>query len=215
MSSKKKKQATKVVEPVVEQPIDPTPTEDVPTIQLDEVLVEEKTDSQPVVETAPTVEPVAETASIIEAVVHEAEPEKSADVVPPPVVEHKTESMHTLPPKPKTLTLAYLQEECGVLMEIIELHSTLITELQETQARKRKPPISNGKVEILDTLTGRTFPSKNNAYQTMLKAGELNDLVKKGLFGDNPYKNSFGCYNLFRAFPGRFVGVKPEETNVL
>ncbi len=99
-------------------------------------------------------------------------------------------------------------------MEIIELHSTLITELQETQARKRKAPVSNGKIMIKDTLTGKIYPSKNNVYQSLLKAGELKELVDKGIFGDIPEKNSFGCYQLFRAFPGRFEEVKPEETNV-
>jgi hypothetical protein len=45
-----------------------------------------------------------------------------------------------------------------------------------------------------------------------LKAGELDALVEQGVFGSDPAKNSFGCYNLFRAYPGRFVEIKPEET---
>jgi hypothetical protein len=118
----------------------------------------------------------------------------------------------SLPPKPKTLTLAYIQEEFEVLMEIIELHSALITELQESQARKRKAPVSNGKIMIKDKQTGKIYPSKNNVYQSLLKAGDLNDLVNKGLFGDNPAKNSFGCYNLFRAWPNRFEEVHEEQS---
>ena len=31
----------------------------------------------------------------------------------------------------------------------------------------------------------------------------------------DPAKNSFGCYNLFRAYPNRFVEVKPEEIKCL
>jgi hypothetical protein len=191
----KKKPTTKKVEPVIEEQIDPEPAEELPLRQLEEPPVEQPAEPEPVVETEPTVEP-----------------EKSAEIEPQPVVaEQKTESMPTLPPKPKTLTLAYLQEEFGVLMEIIELHSTLITELQETQARKRKAPLSNGKIMIKDTLTGKVYPSKNATYQTLLKAGELKELVDKGILGDNPLKNSFGCYNLFRAYPNRFVEVKTEE----
>jgi len=60
----------------------------------------------------------------------------------------------------------------------------------ETPARQRKPPTSNGKVSILDTKTGKTYPSKNNAYQSLLKAGELEDLVKQGVFGSDPLRTA-------------------------
>ena len=53
--------------------------------------------------------------------------------------------------------------------------------------------------------------SKNNVYQSLLKAGELKDLIKQGVFGAVPVHKSFGCYKLFRAFPGRFVEVKPSD----
>ena len=92
-----------------------------------------------------------------------------------------------------------------------EEHTNLITQLQETLARKRKPPVSNGKVQILDKQTGEIYPSKNNAYQTLLKSGELKDLVDKGVFGDNPAKNTFGWYALVRELPDRFEEVKPTE----
>ena len=87
MSSKKKSTIKKAPVESIEQ-IDPTPTEDVPIIQLDEVPVEEK------------IEPV-----------QEAEPEKSAEVKPQPVVEYKIQSTHTLPPKPKTLTLGPISKK--------------------------------------------------------------------------------------------------------
>ena len=90
-------------------------------------------------------------------------------------------------------------------------HTREIAELQEAMARKRKPVASNGKVQILDKQTGETYPSKNNAYQTLLKSGELKDLVDKGVFGDNPTKNTFGWYALVRELPDRFEEVKPEE----
>ena len=54
----------------------------------------------------------------------------------------------------------------------------------------------NGKVQIRDKQTGTIYPSKNNAYQTLLKSGELKDLVDKGIFGDIPEKNTFGWYAL-------------------
>jgi len=112
------------------------------------------------------------------------EPDNQPKIVPQPVVEpapvvteHETESKPTLPPKPKTLNMAYLQEEFEVLLQIIELHSAWIVELQEAQDRKRKAPASNGKITIKDTLTGKIYPSKNNVYQSLLKAGELKELV--------------------------------------
>ena len=194
--TKKKKPITKVsVEPVTEeQIIDPEPVEDVPTIQI-EAPVEEKT------------EPV-----------QEAEPEKSAEVKPQPVVEVVVEPTPApspvQPSKPKPLTMSSLHAEIEELRKIVDQQGLLIKQLMETPIRQRKPPVSNGKVQIKDTLTGKVYPSKNNVYQTLLKAGELEDLVKQGVFGPIPEKNSFGCYNLFRAFPGRFIEIKPEEIKV-
>ena len=79
-------------------------------------------------------------------------------------------------------------------------------------ALKRKPT-ANGKVQIRDKQTGKIYKSKNNVYQTMLKAGELSDLVKAGIFGTIPEKNTFGVYALFRAYPDRFEEVRePEKT---
>ena len=190
--SKKKSTIKKVpVESVLEQPIDPSPPEEIPSIQLEEPV---QTEPEPVVETAPIVEPVPQ----------EAEPEKSAEVVPPPVVE-------PAPVKPKPLTMTSLHADLEALRQIVEQQAILIKQLMETPARQRKPPTSNGKVSIKDTLTGKIYPSKNNVYQTLLKAGELDDLVKQGVFGADPIHNSFGCYNLFRAYPGRFVEVKPSD----
>jgi len=205
MTKKKKPTNTVSAEPVVEeQIIDPTPPEE-PSIQLDEVLVEEK------------IEPV-----------QEAEPEKSAEVEPLPVIEVVAEPEPTVEPivetkpqavieptpapaKPKPLTLASLSGELSALKQVVDQQSLQIKQLMETPARQRKPPTSNGKVQIKDTLTGKIYPSKNNVYQSLLKAGELDDLVKQGVFGSDPAKNSFGCYNLFRAYPGRFVEVKPSD----
>ena len=206
MSSKKKKQANKVsAEPVVEQPIDPTPQDDVPTIQIEEVHetepepVEQSTEPEPVAETAPIVEPVAQ--------VKEAEPEKSADA------EHVelTPIPHI---KAKPITLVSLHAEVEALRTIVDQQVIQIKLLMAPPMRQRNPPLSNGKVQIQDTKTGKIYPSKNNVYQSLLKAGELEDLVKQGVFGSDPVKNSFGCYNLFRAYPNRFVEVKPEEIKV-
>ena len=163
--------------------------------------------------------------------VEEAEPEKSAEVEPQPVIEVVAEPAPTVelvvgvkpppvieptsasvpPAKPKPLTLISLHGELEELRKIIDGQAIIIKQLMETPTRQRKPPVSNGKVEILDSLTLRKFPSKNATYQTLLKAGELDDLVKQGVFGSDPSHNSFGCYNLFRAYPGRFVEVKPSN----
>jgi hypothetical protein len=185
--TKKKKPVTKVsAEPVTEeQIIDPEPVEDVPTIQI-EAPVEEKT------------EPV-----------QEAEPEKSAEVEPQPVIEPTP-----APVKPKPLTLVSLHAEVLQLQQVIDQQAILIKQLLEAPVRQRKPPLSNGKISILDTKTGKIYPSKNNAYQSLLKAGELDELVKQGVFGADPVHNSFGCYNLFRSYPNRFQEIKPEEIKV-
>jgi hypothetical protein len=45
----------------------------------------------------------------------------------------------------------------------------------------------------------------------MLKAGSLDDLVKLGTFGADPAHNTFGVYALFRAYPNRFIEIKPGE----
>jgi hypothetical protein len=205
MSSKKKKPTTQKVAPVeAEQLIDPEPVEEVPTIQIEEVHdtepepVEPPTEPEPVAEaeSQPIVEVVAEPAPTVEPIV---------EIKPPPT---------PAPVKPKPLTMTSLHGELEALRQVVEQQAILIKQLIETPARQRKPPTSNGKVQIKDTLTGKIYPSKNNVYQSLLKAGELDDLVKQGVFGSDPSKNSFGCYNLFRAYPNRFVEVKPEEIKV-
>jgi len=108
-------------------------------------------------------------------------------------------------------TIENLFEELQSLKQLAGEHTNLINQLQETLARKRKPPVSNGKVQILDKQTGEIYRSKNNAYQTLLKSGELKDLVDKGVFGDIPEKNTFGWYALVRELPDRFEEVKPVE----
>jgi hypothetical protein len=119
-----------------------------------------------------------------------------------------------LPPTPEpapTPTLEQLAQEIQSLKQQLSEHSTLITQLQETLARKRKPVASNGKVQIRDKETSTIYPSKNNAYQTLLKSGALKELVDKGVFGDVPEKNTFGWYTLVREWPDRFEEVPPEE----
>jgi len=116
-------------------------------------------------------------------------------------------------PKPeaaKPLTMAYLNSELQAVKQIVQEHGQQIAQLQEALARKRKP-VANGKVQIKDKQTGKVYPSKNNAYQTMLKAGELKELADKGIFGDNPAKNTFGWYALVREWPDRFQEIRSEQ----
>ena len=128
-----------------------------------------------------------------------------------PVEKPKAEAPKPEAPATPSPTLENLFEELQSLKQLAEEHTNLITQLQETLARKRKPPVSNGKVQILDKQTGQIYPSKNNAYQTLLKSGELKSLVDKGVFGDIPEKNTFGWYALVRELPDRFEEVKPTE----
>ena len=130
-----------------------------------------------------------------------------------PVEAHVEEAQPEEPtPDPaKPMTLADIQKVVEALATTVTEHTDQIGELQESASRKRKP-MRNGKVQIKDTKTGKTYPSKNNTYQSWLKAGELKDLVDKGVFGDDPAKNNFGWFALTRAMPGRFEEIQPEET---
>ena len=180
MSQKKSTIKKAPVESVVEQPIDPTPPEEFPSVQVEEVPVDQPAEHVAEVEPQPTVEVVVEP-------------------VPATV-------------KAKPLTMTSLHAEIEELRKSVEGQATLIKQLLEAPVRQRKPPTSNGKVQIKDTLTGKIYPSKNNVYQSLLKAGELDDLVKQGVFGSDPAKNSFGCYNLFRAWPNRFEEVHEGQS---
>ncbi|MFC2022938.1 hypothetical protein ACFLTL_02135 [Chloroflexota bacterium] len=123
--------------------------------------------------------------------------------------EPKPEVPSNSPTQP--LTLETMLTDLQSLQKLVLDHAQQIAQLQEALARKRKPPKSNGKVQIKDKQTGKVYPSKNNAYQSLLKAGELKQLVDKGSFGDIPEKNTFGWYVLVREWPDRFEEVKPEE----
>ena len=135
---------------------------------------------------------------------------KPPDPNPEPV-QQKPGPVPPQPEKPKPLTLTSLKEEIQSLKVMVDDHCFLMAELQEIIVRKRKPVASNGKVQIKDKQTGTVYPSKNNAYQSLLKSGALKALVDKGVFGDIPEKNTFGWYTLVREWPDRFEEVKPEE----
>lgn len=110
----------------------------------------------------------------------------------------------------ESLTLEGIQKELNILKELVSDHAQQIASMQDALTKKRKPT-SNGKIQILDKQTGEVYPSKNSAYQTLLKAGELNELVDKGIFGSDPEKNTFGWYALVRAWSDRFEEKKVEE----
>ena len=106
--------------------------------------------------------------------------------------------------------MASLKAEVDELHTLIQDLTTQMADVQSQLALKRKPT-ANSKIQIRDKQTGKIYKSKNNVYQTMLKAGELKDLVEKGIFGDVPEKNTFGVYALFRAYPDRFEEVHETE----
>ena len=112
---------------------------------------------------------------------------------------------------PKSLNMVYLYSELQAVKQIIQEHGQQIAGIQEALARKRKP-VANGKIQIKDKKIDKIYPSKNATYQSLLKAGELKELVDKGIFGDNPEKNTFGWYALVREWPDRFEEVKPEQS---
>jgi len=129
-------------------------------------------------------------------------PQEQAPSLETPLPQEPAPEPETPPTIPITLESLHY--------EIESLKST-IAELQEALARKRRPVASNGKVQILDKQTGAVYPSKNNAYQSLLKSGELKELVDKGVFGDVPEKNTFGWYVLAREWPERFEEVPQEK----
>ena len=133
----------------------------------------------------------------------ESQPQESASTEPEPAAPQ---------PQPEAVEpkLSDIKLILDALTATVLDHTRQIAELQEALARKRKP-VPNGKVQIKDKKTGKTYPSKNNAYQTLLKSGELKELVDKGVFGDIPTKNTFGWYALVRELPDRFEEVKPTE----
>ena len=139
--------------------------------------------------------------------------QEKGKVIPTP--EKGTPAMPVQPEssasKSKPLTMADLKREIDSLSQVLLEHTRQIAELQEVLARKRRP-VSNGTVQIKDKTTGKVYPSKNATYQSLLKAGELKELVDKGIFGSEPEKNTFGWYALNRAWPERFEEIKPENT---
>ena len=109
------------------------------------------------------------------------------------------------------ITLESLKKALDLLRQDFVALSMKVEETQAMVAKKRAPAANgNGKVQIKDTKTNIVYKSKNNVYQTLLRNNELTELISQGVFGADPKKNSFGWYALNRAFPGRFVEVKPD-----
>ena len=152
-------------------------------------------------------------AQIPEPVVEELKPESGVPEPKPqetpPQLEIPSDSVASTTIPAATLTPVLTLESLHRELESLKL---TVAELQATLARKRKPVAFNGKVQILDKQTGEIYPSKNNAYQTLLKSGGLKELVDKGIFGDIPKKNTFGWYTLVRELPDRFEEVTAEAT---
>jgi len=121
-------------------------------------------------------------------------------------------SVSTDKPEPKKpTTLDDLQKIVDNITKTILEHRQQIAELQEVVTRKRKPT-NNGKIQIKDKNTGKVYPSNNNCYQSLLKAGELKELVDKGVFGSDPTRNNFGWFALNRAWPDRFEEMRPDQS---
>ena len=206
MSTKKKKPTNTVpveTEPIIDQQQEPA--EEFPIRQVDELQPELETEPESI-QVEPELVVRAESTSVVETT-------PAVESVPATIeVATKPEPVQTTKPKP--LTMISLHNELEELRLVVDQQAILIKQLMETPVRQRKPPTSNGKVQIKDTLTGKIYPSKNNVYQSLLKAGELDDLVKQGVFGSDPAKNSFGCYNLFRAWPNRFEEIPDQEQSI-
>ena len=100
---------------------------------------------------------------------------KPTEAPPAPQEESITTAELTpeLTPEPEptpTPTIEQLYEEVQTLKHLALEHAQLIAHRQEALARERKPVQSNGKIQIHDKQTGQVYPSKNNAYQSLLKS---------------------------------------------
>ena len=134
-------------------------------------------------------------------------PTPETKVEPPAIIEPPAT---TPPSKPKPLTLVSLKTDVDALNKCLQLMDLKLEGFEAFLALKRKPT-ANGKVQIRDKQTGKIYKSKNNVYQTLLREGELKDLVEKNIFGASPEKNTFGVYALFRAYPDRFEEIREPE----
>jgi hypothetical protein len=163
MINKKRKPETKT-----KAAIEQTPEATLPVDTTSEPVQEEKA-TQPLEEVTATLAPVLTPTPVI--------------IVEPPVAAETP----ALPPKPKPLNMANLKVEVDELRALIQTLTTQMTDVESQLTLKRKPA-ANGKVQIKDTVTDKIYKSKNNFYQTRLKAGELKDLVEKGILGAVPTK---------------------------
>lgn len=137
---------------------------------------------------------------------------KSEPIQPSAIKHSELKTVFDLnkPPAPAP-TLEALNEDLKAIRKLITDHTLQINQIQEVLARKRKPVASTDKVQIKDKQTGTIYPSKNGAYQSLLKSGSLKEMVDKGVFGPNPEKNTFGWYALVREQPDRFEEVHTAQ----
>jgi hypothetical protein len=159
------------------------------------------------------VKPTAKATEETQPEVTQIEPEQEEKITAPveEVTPAPTPVIKVEPPsKLKTPTMASLKTEVDELHKHIFDLTMEMADIKIQLALKRKPT-ANNKIQILDKQTGKIYKSKNSVYQSMLKAGELKDLVEKGIFGEIPEKNTFGVYALFRAWPDRFEEVHETE----
>ena len=61
-----------------------------------------------------------------------------------------------------TLMLNSLNIEFQSIKELVEAHSHTISELQEQMSHKRRPPNTNGKIQLRDKQTGKYKPAKSD-----------------------------------------------------
>jgi hypothetical protein len=91
-------------------------------------------------------------------------PETAIEETPPPV-RSTIETPQT--PEPREPFTA------PILLESLQRQiDALNIQFQEVLTRKRRPPVSSEGVQVKDKITGQTFRCKNNAYLTLLKAGD-------------------------------------------
>jgi len=118
-------------------------------------------------------------------------------------------------PEPVPTQPAVEPEPFDIQKEILFMKAVildLLAEVAELVASQRplRRSTANGKIQIKDKVTGKIYQSKNSTYKSLLKAGELTELVDQGIFGPTPEKNTFGWYALVKAMPDRFEEIKPE-----
>jgi hypothetical protein len=143
--------------------------------------------------------------------IEQTQPQETAATPTPEPGEPGEEPTHTPVQKYKFYDIL---EELETIKAALFCHDQRLIDIESRLPKRRRStsPISRTRIQIRDKETGIVYPSQNNAYKTLLKNGDLKELVEKGIFGTEPERNSYGWFALKRAWPDRFEELREAKT---